>query len=280
VNASDNVGVAGVQFKVDGQNLGAEDATSPYSASWNTLAAANGGHDLTAVARDAAGNTTTSAIVHVTVSNAAASIPVAAYSFDAGSGTTLADVTGNGNTGTITGATWSTAGKNGGALSFDGTSDWVTIADAAGLDLTTGMTLEAWVNPQRLQSNWRLVAVKEGTGVLAYALYANSDTKRPRGAVRAGGTESDVRGPAALGQNAWTHVAATYDGATLRLFVNGAEVATRSVTGAIATTNGPLRIAGSSIRAEWYKGLIDDLRLYNRALTAAEIQNDMNTPVT
>jgi Concanavalin A-like lectin/glucanases superfamily/Bacterial Ig domain/PKD domain/Glucose / Sorbosone dehydrogenase len=279
-NASDNVGVAGVQFKVDGQNLGAEDTSAPYSVSWNTLAAANGGHDLTAVARDAAGNTTTSAIVHVTVANAAALVPVAAYSFNAGSGTTLADVTGNGNTGTITGAAWSTAGKNGGALSFDGTSDWVTIADAVALDLTTGMTLEAWVNPQRLQSNWRLVAVKEGTGVLAYALYANSDTKRPRGAVRAGGAESDVRGPAALGQNVWTHVAVTYDGTTLRLFVNGAEVTTTAVTGAIATTTGPFRIGGSSIRSEFYKGLIDDLRLYDRALTAAEIQNDMNTPVT
>jgi hypothetical protein len=66
-NASDNVGVAGVQFRLDGANLGAEDTSNPYSTSWNTTTAAAGSHTLTAVARDAAGNTTTSASVTVTV---------------------------------------------------------------------------------------------------------------------------------------------------------------------------------------------------------------------
>ncbi len=68
-NASDNVGVAGVRILLDGVNLGAEDTASPYSVSWNTTGAANGSHTLTAVARDAAGNTRTSAAVTVTVSN-------------------------------------------------------------------------------------------------------------------------------------------------------------------------------------------------------------------
>jgi len=68
-NASDNVGVAGLQFKLDGANLGAEDLGSPYAATWNTTTAANGSHTLTAVARDAAGNTATAASVVVTVSN-------------------------------------------------------------------------------------------------------------------------------------------------------------------------------------------------------------------
>ena len=66
--ASDNVGVAGVQFQLDGANLGAEDTLSPYNASWNTTTAANGAHTLSAIARDAAGNKTT-ATVSVTVSN-------------------------------------------------------------------------------------------------------------------------------------------------------------------------------------------------------------------
>jgi hypothetical protein len=68
-NASDNVGVAGVQFKLDGANLGAEDTAAPYSVSWNSTGASNGSHTLTAVARDAAGNRTTSSPVTVTVSN-------------------------------------------------------------------------------------------------------------------------------------------------------------------------------------------------------------------
>jgi subtilisin family serine protease len=68
-NAADNVGVVGVQFKVNGANVGAEDTTAPYSIAWNSSLVANGSHAITAAARDAAGNTTTSAAVTVTVSN-------------------------------------------------------------------------------------------------------------------------------------------------------------------------------------------------------------------
>jgi len=86
--ASDNVGVAGVQFKLDGVDLGAEDTASPYSVSWNTTTASNGSHTLTAVARDAAGNRTTSAAVTVIVSNGAPPPPgsglAALYPGDAG----------------------------------------------------------------------------------------------------------------------------------------------------------------------------------------------------
>src|SRR5262249_42304424 len=73
--ASDNVGVAGVQFKLDGANLGAEVTTAPYTIGWNTTAASNGSHGLTATARDAAGNTTTSTAVNVTVSNGGTTCP-------------------------------------------------------------------------------------------------------------------------------------------------------------------------------------------------------------
>src|SRR2546426_8495410 len=68
-SATDNVGVAGVQFNLDGVNLGAEVTAAPYAISWNTTLAANGSHTLTAVARDTAGNTATTAAVSVTVDN-------------------------------------------------------------------------------------------------------------------------------------------------------------------------------------------------------------------
>jgi Bacterial Ig domain len=73
--ASDNVGVVGVQFKLDGGNLGAEDTTAPYAVSWNTTTATPGSHTLTAVARDAAGNSTTSSPVTVTVSSGGDTTP-------------------------------------------------------------------------------------------------------------------------------------------------------------------------------------------------------------
>ena len=68
-NASDNAAVAGVQFKVDGANIGSEDTTAPYSVSWDSTTALNGSHTLTAVARDTSGNTATSIGVPVTTSN-------------------------------------------------------------------------------------------------------------------------------------------------------------------------------------------------------------------
>src|SRR5437762_2536780 len=68
-SASDDVAVAGVQFKLDGANLGAEDTAAPYTTSWTTTTATNAAHALMAVARDAAGNRTTSATVSVTVAN-------------------------------------------------------------------------------------------------------------------------------------------------------------------------------------------------------------------
>ncbi len=74
-NASDNVGVASVQFLLDGANLGSLDTASPYSVSWNTATASNASHALSAIAKDAAGNSTTSAGVTVTVNNAPATPP-------------------------------------------------------------------------------------------------------------------------------------------------------------------------------------------------------------
>ena len=72
---------------------------------------------------------------------------MAAYAFGEGAGTTVADSSGNGHTGTIANTTWTATGKYGTALSFNGTNAKVTIPDAASLHLSSGMTLEAWVNP-------------------------------------------------------------------------------------------------------------------------------------
>src|SRR5207253_2299970 len=78
VSATDNVGVVGVQFKLDGVSLGAEVTTAPYAVSWNSTKASNGIHSLSAVARDAAGNTATPAVVSVTVDNAPPTVSLTA----------------------------------------------------------------------------------------------------------------------------------------------------------------------------------------------------------
>src|SRR5206468_1976304 len=88
-----------------------------------------------------------------------------------------------------------------------------------------------------------------------------------------------VTGPSALPLNIWSHVAVTFDGATMRLYVNGAQVASQAAAGAIAASNGALRIGGNAVWGEYFRGLIDEVRIYNRPLSGGEIQTDMGTPL-
>ena len=208
---------------------------------------------------------------------------VAAYAMNKGSGTILADWTGKGHTGTLSGAAWTPAGRFGGALSFDGVNDWVTVADAADLDLTTGLTLEAWVYPTVSGGgSWRNVLIKERTGGEVYNLYANADTNAPTAyVVTAGnpGTALDARGTSALPLDSWSYVTLTYDNTTLRLYVNGVQAGSRAVAGPLLTSTGVLRLGGNSIWGEYFAGVLDEVRIYNRALTVSEIQADMNVAV-
>jgi hypothetical protein len=153
------------------------------------------------------------------------------------------------------------------------------VPDANSLDLTTGMTLEAWVQPTALGSLWRTVMLKEQPGNLIYALYAGDGLGRPATDVFTT-ADKGFSGTTALTLNTWVHLAATYDGTTQRLFVNGVQVATKATTGAIKVSTGALRIGGNNVWTnEWFAGLIDEVRVYNKALTAAEIQADMAKPV-
>jgi alpha-mannosidase len=203
---------------------------------------------------------------------------VAAYAFDEANGATAADSSGRGNTGLVAGATWTSQGRFGAALVFDGGNDWVAISDAASLDLTSGLTLEAWVFPT-VSTGWRTVILKEQPGQQVYALYSSSGNNTPAGQVYVSTAGQRVHGPSALPINTWTHLATTYDGVVQRLYVNGVEVATRAQTGPVRTSDSPLRIGGNSVWGEFFQGRIDEARIYSRALAADEIRADMNTPI-
>ena len=155
----------------------------------------------------------------------------------------------------------------------------MTVADSPSLHLTTGMTLEGWAYPVALGTTWRTMVFKERPGGVTYSLYANQGSGVPVGQVYIGG-EQNATGTSALPLNAWTHVAVTFDGANLRLYVNGTLVRMTAIGGSIIASTGALRIGGNSIWPEWFNGQIDDVRIYNRALSAGEVQNDMNTPIT
>jgi chitodextrinase len=189
----------------------------------------------------------------------------------------LTDLSGNGNNGTISGATWTVSGKYGNALSFNGTNARVTVNNSASLRLTSAMTLEAWVFPTTVNSAWRDVIYKGDDNYYLMAMSNNSS--HPVAGAILGGVYAEAIGPNALTANTWAHLATTYDGATVRLYVNGVQVASQAKTGTIATSTNPLQIGGDSIYGQYFAGRIDEVRVYNRGLSVAEIQSDMNNPL-
>jgi hypothetical protein len=179
-------------------------------------------------------------------------MPVAAYGFDEGSGSTVSDASGGGNTGSLSGTSWAAAGKFGKALSFNGSSSRVTVVDKASLRLSSAMTLEAWVNPSAVSSGWRDVVFK---GNDDYYLEATStNASRPAGGAITGGSGGQAYGTSALQTGVWTHVAVTYDGAGLHFFVNGGQVSSVAKSGAIQTSTNPLTIGSDPIYGQYFRG--------------------------
>ncbi len=154
---------------------------------------------------------------------------VAAYNFEEGAGSSVADASGNGNTGTLLNTSWSTSGKYGNALSFNGTSARVNIPNAASLQLTSAMTLEAWVRPTTVTSAWRDVIMKGNDNY--YLMGTTTSSGRPAVGAIIGGSQGQAFGTSTLSTTTYTHLAATYDGSAVRLFVNGSQVASTPKTG-------------------------------------------------
>ena len=117
---------------------------------------------------------------------------------------------------------------------------------------------------------------------MSYGLYANggdAGTKVPTGEIVSGGFRM-APGATPLAVNTWTHLATTYDGTTLRLFVNGVQAGSWPSAARSRPPRVPLKIGGNAIWGEWFQGEIDEVRIYNRALTATEITGDMNTSIS
>jgi chitodextrinase len=202
---------------------------------------------------------------------------VVAFSFNEGTGTVATDISGAGNHGQLTGAAWTLSGKFDGAISFNGAAR-VIVSDNPSLHLTSGLTLEAWVRPSNVSSGWRDVIYKGND------IYYLEATTLNGGVPAAGVTlsqsgNSNTYGPSVLPADTWSHLAQTYDGTTVRLYVNGVQVASDIRPGSLVTSAYPLEIGGDSIFGQYFEGLIDEVRVYNVARTPAQIQSDMNTPV-
>jgi hypothetical protein len=202
---------------------------------------------------------------------------VLAFGFDERSGRTVNDGSGSGNQGRIRGAARSKIAHSGRALKFDGHRDVVSVPDAASLRLKSQMTLEAWIRPTA-RRGWRTILAKRSGRKTAYRLYANDGSGRPA-ALGARARARVVRGHRRIPLRRWTHLALTYDGSRFRLYVNGTLSTRRAGVGPLRAGSGSLSIGGGAPVGRYFKGEIDDVRVYARVLGAKEIKHDMRTPV-
>ncbi len=195
------------------------------------------------------------------------------WSFDEGKGDVVKDTSGNDNHGKLIRNPKWVDGKFGKALLFDGaqrqkveiphSDSFATITDA--------VTIEAWVNPANF-NQWVSLGVK---GDITYGMFIN-----PAAFVRihySGGNTLDTPGNA-IKANEWTHVVGTYDGKTVRIYLNGKMSAEKNAGDKIPANNATFVIGGTQESRDWYTGMIDEVKLYNRGLTEAEIRKALEGP--
>jgi len=184
------------------------------------------------------------------------------WKFDEGSGTSAYDASGHNYTGTLTnGPSWQTSCKQGGCLSFNGTNTYVSMGGAS----TTSFTAMAWIN-----------IVGDGLGGIngiingkAFRFFIDNTTNFLRTQIN-GATPYDHITNIAVTRNIWNRVAFSYDGQNRRYYLNGSLIVTVDSTGTPTNTQSP-SIGTIQIGTYFFNGFIDDIRIYNRALSAAEI---------
>lgn len=210
--------------------------------------------------------------------------PIAAYAMNENTGTTTADASGNGHTATLNNASWTTGHTGSGLTNLGNTLGANTAVFAAP---STAITLMAWINPTSLPAGGSDIACGFfDSGNTDVAIFTQrGDGFGPanvlQGNIRLGATLISISG-SALTVGTWVHIALTYDGSNIRLYVNSSLVNTVAGTGAVSpgdnlTVCGPdSGNAGGSYHARL---VIDDVRVFNTALTQTQISAAMATPV-
>ncbi len=183
------------------------------------------------------------------------------------------DNSGNNNHGTLMGSPrWIAAGQIGGALALDGVEDYVNCSVSTSLNITDAITLSAWVKTNDTGNGQHNPYITKGD--TSYGLKHFTDNgieffiyDGDWYQARSDALDSSFNG-------VWHHVAGTYDGSELKLYLDGALLATTEHVGSIATNQFAVNIGRNSEADDgtrFYEGLIDDVRIYNRALSSAEI---------
>jgi len=210
---------------------------------------------------------------------------LASYAFSEGTGTTTKDGSANNITGTLSGATWTTAGKNGNALAFNGTTAFVNLGNPTALQGTGSMTWAAWVKATATPADDGQI-VSRSNDTTGWQLKTSPDTGPHTFAIQVGNTaagNAQRYSATVRALNVWYHVTGVYNATaqTLDIYVNGVldNGVLRGVVPAAPTSANVNVNIGRRTGGFYFAGVIDDLRIYNRALSAAEIQAIMTTPL-
>lgn len=177
-----------------------------------------------------------------------------------------------GNHGQLHGPVWTT-GKIRGALQFDGDRDYVDFGSDSSLNLDYG-SWGAWVKLDSKDQHGRIIFKEKSTGIGAYQLFYWKNNDRFEAETRVSGTNYEAVSSSGVNTGQWYHLFATYDGETLRLYVDGEEVDNNtSPSGNIDDNTGPLGVGARVSSPTWaeFDGKIDDVRIYPYALSQTEI---------
>jgi DUF1680 family protein len=199
--------------------------------------------------------------------------PVVWYKFDETSGTAASDSSGSGKNATLTGATWA-AGKINNAVSLNGSSQYVSMP-AGFISTLNDLTIATWVKLNAVTTWTRIFDIGSSTTVNMFLTPSSGSAIRFAITTNGSGSEQRINGTAALPSGSWQHVAVTLTGSTGTLYVNGVQVGTNTAMTLKPSSLGSTTknyIGRSQYSDPYLNGLVDDFRIYDRALSVSEIQ--------
>lgn len=159
------------------------------------------------------------------------------------------------------------------AMAFDG-DDYLETPDSSALDIDEEVTIMAWISPSSISQYDRIIAKSHTEDLNPWTMYGLlfDAGNHSRMEISTDENQNFLNGVSTIPLNQWTHLAATYDGSEMRLFVNGNLDASTAHTGPIDINDMPLTVARSGFGSNYFKGEIDDVRVYNRALAGQKIR--------
>jgi hypothetical protein len=190
------------------------------------------------------------------------------------------DLSNNGNNGTVNGPQLTTDKDNtaGMAYSFDGSDDFIEIADSPELNVDQ-ITMTGWIYTDSYKDDQRIISKETGTTMpwSSYTLLLSGTGERQlEFRIGIGGERFRLASTTDIPLNQWVHVAGTYDGTTMRLYINGQLNNSLAASGVIQDTPNPIYVGGSQFWPRFFDGKIDEVRIYNASLDAQEIEDIYN----